>query len=103
MESLIRVVVFHPDSFRVILEDGRQVDTPYSWYPRLENATPEQREAYELSFEGIHWLELDEDICIHGLLAGERDNTKLGRERMQKEFDEMIAIYGDAYRELAKR
>ncbi|ENE5752100.1 DUF2442 domain-containing protein [Salmonella enterica subsp. enterica serovar Bareilly] len=102
MESLVRVVVFHIDSFRVILEDGRQIDTPYSFYPRLENATPEQREEYELSYEGIHWLALDEDICIHGLLAGERDNTKLGRARLKRELEELMQTHGEIFRKLGK-
>lgn len=34
------------------------------------NATPEQRNNYELSGDGtgIHWEELDEDISVPGLL-----------------------------------
>lgn len=32
------------------------------YYPRLEAATPVQREAYELEPCGLHWEELDEDV-----------------------------------------
>ena len=34
------------------------------WYPRLLNATDEQRENYEVDSEGIRWDELDEDISF---------------------------------------
>ncbi len=44
---------------------------PLAWFPRLHKATPEQRERYELSAYGLHWEELDEDISIEGLLAGQ--------------------------------
>jgi Protein of unknown function (DUF2442) len=43
------------------------------WFPRLHNATPAKRQAYELMGNGvgIHWPELDEDISVVGLLAGQ--------------------------------
>ncbi|EMQ4816119.1 TPA: DUF2442 domain-containing protein [Citrobacter freundii] len=44
--------------------------SPLFWYPRLEHDSLAQRMAYELSFEGIHWLEFDEDLCVEGILAG---------------------------------
>jgi hypothetical protein len=37
------------------------------------HASPQQREKIELSRTGLHWEELDEDISIAGLLAGNRD------------------------------
>lgn len=45
--------------------------------PRLLNATPKQREAYEISGggTGIHWDEIDEDISVKHLLMGIRDRT----------------------------
>ena len=33
------------------------------------NATPAQRKAFVLSRYGIHWPELDEDLCFEGLFA----------------------------------
>jgi len=41
----------------------------------LLNATPEQRNNYELSggSTGIHWEEIDEDISVSGLLLGNKD------------------------------
>jgi hypothetical protein len=41
-------------------------------------ATPEERAQFELSPLGIHWVALDEDISIEGLLAGRGDLTRAG-------------------------
>ena len=63
----------------VDLEDGRTLGVPLAWFPRLLHATPEQRQAVELSRRGLDWEELDEDISIAGLLAGQGDMTHPGR------------------------
>lgn len=59
----------------VDLSDGRVLGVPLAWFPRLLNASPEQRRKVELSPYGLHWDELDEDISIAGLLAGRGDQT----------------------------
>ena len=41
--------------------------------PSAGMATSEQRAHYALSPRGIHWDELDEDIAVDGLLAGQGD------------------------------
>ncbi len=62
----------------VDLTDGRILGVPLAWFPRLLNATPVQREHYEISLlgDGLHWEELDEDISVNGLLAGRGDVTR---------------------------
>lgn len=54
------------------LTDGRAVSVPLAWSWRLANATPEQRQRFELigSGEGVHWPDLDEDISARGMLQG---------------------------------
>jgi hypothetical protein len=59
----------------VDLTDGRTVGVPLAWFPRLLHASPEQREAVQISSRGLHWEALDEDISIAGLLAGQPDHT----------------------------
>ncbi len=54
----------------VTLEDGRAIAAPLGWYPILERATPEQRACIELTQEGIHWPEIDEDISVRGMMRG---------------------------------
>ncbi len=60
----------------VDLADGRTLGVPLAWFPRLLNATPAQRERVELSRVGLHWEEIDEDISVAGLLAGQGDLTR---------------------------
>jgi hypothetical protein len=64
----------------VELNDGRTLGVPLAWFPRLLNATPDQLAKVELSPHGIHWDELDEDISIEGLLAGQGDLTRHRQE-----------------------
>jgi hypothetical protein len=64
----------------VELSDGRTVGVPLAWFPRLLNATPEQLSKVELSPRGLHWDELDEDISVEGLLAGQGDLTRRHQE-----------------------
>jgi hypothetical protein len=56
----------------VTLVDGRKIATPLAWYPRLKQATPEERSKYEIMPLGIHWPDLDEDLSIAGMLQGRR-------------------------------
>ena len=56
----------------VTLKDGREIATPLWWYPRLLNATPEQRTHYQLMRTGIHWPDVDEDLSIRGMLQGKK-------------------------------
>jgi hypothetical protein len=59
----------------VELQDGRVIGVPLAWFPRLLNASAEQRANFELSPGGLHWEALDEDISVAGLLAGRGDMT----------------------------
>ena len=55
---------------RVTLADGRELAAPLEWFPRLRDATPEQRSHWRFigRGHGIHWPELDEDISVASLL-----------------------------------
>jgi hypothetical protein len=66
---------FDEDSFWLDLSDGRVLGVPLAWFPRLLNASPEQREQVRITTRGLHWEALDEDISIAGLLAGLGDQT----------------------------
>lgn len=60
----------------VELSDGRTIAVPLAWFPRLLNATAQQRAQVQLSARGLHWDALDEDISIDGLLAGVGDLSR---------------------------
>lgn len=55
---------------KVRLADRREVTVPLEWFPRLRNATAEQRSHWRLIARGIgiHWEDIDEDISVASLL-----------------------------------
>jgi hypothetical protein len=65
-------VRFDEHSLIVDLMDGRTISAPLAWYPRLLNATPDQRAYWETCGGGyaIHWPDVDEDLSTEGLLRG---------------------------------
>ena len=69
-----RVLDVRFDDHRLIVDlmDGRTISAPLAWYPRLANATPDQRAIWEKcgGGYGIHWPGLDEDLSTEGLLRG---------------------------------
>ncbi len=64
-------VTFTADRMRVELQDGRELSVPLAWFPRLQNASPQELEQWRLigEGEGIHWEALDEDISVPRLLG----------------------------------
>ena len=64
-------VRFTDDALVVRMRDGRVLSVPLAWFPRLREATVEQRSQWELLGDGIgvHWPALDEDISVAGLLG----------------------------------
>ena len=76
MNTSPKSVRFDEDNLWVCLSDGRTISVPLAWFPRLLDATAEQRATVELSQSGLHWEALDEDISVAGLLAGQPDLTR---------------------------
>ena len=62
------------EGLTVDLVDGRTITVPLGWFPRLWHGTPQERKHFEISADGayIHWPDLDEDLTVAGLLAGQR-------------------------------
>lgn len=58
------------ESLSVALADGRMIRVPLEWYPRLVDATPKDRNSWQLigGGLGIHWEDLDEDVTVESLL-----------------------------------
>lgn len=70
----VQRVWFDDGRVYVELNDGWVVGSPLAWFPRLQHATSEQRNRYELvaGGYGIHWEELDEDLTANGFLTFSR-------------------------------
>ena len=75
-ETDVRAMNVVLDDARLVVDlmDGRTIAVPLAWYPRLANATPEQRNHWQLAGGGygIHWPDIDEDLSTEGLLRGAR-------------------------------
>jgi Protein of unknown function (DUF2442) len=72
MEPAIAKVEVTEDELALDLADGRSIQVPLSWYPRLFYASMPERRHFHLLGDGyaIEWPDLDEHIGIEGLLAG---------------------------------
>ena len=57
--------------------DGRKLSIPLTYFPRLSQASDNQRKNYTISGggTGIHWDEIKEDINVINLLFGSKDRT----------------------------
>ena len=55
---------------RVVLADGLELAVPLEWFPRLRDASQEQRNHWRLigRGQGIHWPDVDEDISVSSLM-----------------------------------
>ena len=71
--ALAMSVEVSEDTLSVDLSDGRTIAVPLAWYPRLSQATAEERKSWRLiaGGQGIHWPALDEDVSVANLLAGQ--------------------------------
>jgi len=58
------------DRLVVVLADGRELSAPLAWFPRLMEASDDQRRNWRLigRGHGLHWPDVDEDISIASLL-----------------------------------
>src|SRR6267378_4237156 len=62
------------DAVTVDLVDGRTITAPLAWFPRLVHGAPAERANWRFigNGDGFHWPDLDEDISVQSLLAGQR-------------------------------
>jgi hypothetical protein len=72
VDERVKNVYFSEETISVDLMDGRIITVPLVWYPRLLNATHDQRSNWEIcgGGYGIHWDEIDEDLSTEGMLRG---------------------------------
>ena len=49
--------------------NGIRASYAFSDWPRLANATEEERQDFHLSYSGIHWPQIDEDLSFEGMFV----------------------------------
>jgi hypothetical protein len=67
-ELKIKKLWFDDNKIFIYTDDGRELWQSLLWYHRLQNATSEQRNNYNVSYSGIHWPDVDEDISFESFL-----------------------------------
>jgi len=72
--STVRNLTITGERLRVDLTDGRAIEVPLDWYPRLRHPLRVEFQHWEAIGGGaaIRWRDLDEDVSVQGLLAGQR-------------------------------
>lgn len=72
LQVKIKDVTVTDEMITATLMDGRIISVPLEWSWRLAEATPEQRNNFEMIGDGhgVHWPDIDEDISAEGMLYG---------------------------------
>jgi len=69
------------DLLVLILNNGKLIQSKISYYPKLNDASPDQLNKWSLISKGIgiHWEELDEDLSIKGFIKDAALNNALSK------------------------
>lgn len=66
----VKSAACHEGYIVVAMESGVEIRFPISGNPRLATGTLEQLNRIELSPDGLHWPDLNEDLSLRGLMEG---------------------------------
>ena len=71
-DARVKEVSVTDDLITFHLVDGRVISVPLAWSWRLSDATPAQRNNYEIIGDGhgVHWPDIDEDLSVDGMFHG---------------------------------
>ena len=71
-DARVKTVTATDDLITFHLVDGRVISVPLVWSWRLSEATPAQRNNYEIigDGQGVHWPDVDEDLSVAGMFNG---------------------------------
>jgi len=71
-DTRVKEVLVTQELITFNLVDGRVVSVPLAWSWRLSEATPTQRNNFEIIGDGygVHWPDVDEDLSVEGMLHG---------------------------------
>lgn len=78
MKKIVRIW-FDDENIYGQAQDGSVLKQSLLWYPNLLKASESQRLNYNMSFTGIHWRELDEDISFESFYYEDAQPTVMQR------------------------
>lgn len=72
VDARVRDVSVTDEAITFFLADGRVVSVPLAWSWRLSEASPAQRNNFEIlgDGQGVHWPDVDEDLSVDGMFHG---------------------------------
>ena len=70
---------FDSDYIYAETDEGKTLRQSLLWYPKLKEATEEERNAYKMGFDGIHWRQLDTDISFESFEYEDAEPTVIQR------------------------
>jgi hypothetical protein len=84
------------ERIRVAFEGGLELSVPTIHYPRLHQASSEQRKSWRLIGlgAGIHWPDVDEDLSIRGLFQTYRELPKSPVEQIPALVSDLMKTTG---------
>ena len=87
LETSIENILIQNNILTIELDDKRTVSVPLHRYPRMQNATVEDLNDWQIIGHGygIAWDKIDEHISINGILAGRKSGES------QASFEKWLA------------
>lgn len=58
-------------------ENGKTLKQSLIWYPRLKEASDEERQNFRIGYDGLHWRALDEDVSFESFEYDDAEPTPL--------------------------
>ena len=71
LADTLQAARFEAGMIVIALRSGLEIRFPVAVNPRLRAATPAQLNHIEVSPLGLHWPDVDEDLSLRGLMAGD--------------------------------
>jgi hypothetical protein len=78
-ELKIKKLWFDDNKIFILTDEGKELWQSLLWYHRLQNATDGQRNNYNMSFSGIHWPDIDEDVSFESFFYNDSEPVGISR------------------------
>lgn len=79
MDMTIKKLWFEDEKIFIQTGDGKVLWQSFLWYPRLKNATEEERNDYRINRLGIRWESIDEDISFESFTYDQPEPQGISR------------------------
>ncbi|MEG0796808.1 MAG: DUF2442 domain-containing protein [Odoribacter sp.] len=79
MDITIKRLWFKDENIFLLTDDGRTLWQSLLWYPRLKNATKEERDVYTVNKFGLRWASIDEDMSFESFAYDDPEPRGISR------------------------